>query len=243
MLPAPLRGDADDLPQLRGYDKAALDDYRVETRQHEATEELRLGYVAVTRAAHRLSVTSYCWSPRATPFGPSAYQQVVRDQLEEWGEPVVWLDDAPAKGDPNPYAAEDPSPPLAADRDQRGGAAAAGGRCAGALLRPDRGGRRARHGRGARVADWDAEVERLLVEARAERSAEIAVPLPGSLSASALLRLQEDADGFARELARPMPRPPSRAARFGTLFHAWVEGRFAPAAVARPRRPPGPRRR
>ena len=75
VLPAPLRGDAADLPQLRGYDKAALDAYRADTRAHDATEELRLGYVAFTRAAHRLSVTSYFWSPRATPFGPSAYQE------------------------------------------------------------------------------------------------------------------------------------------------------------------------
>ncbi len=104
VLPAPLRGDAADLPQLRGYDKAALDTYRADTRTHEATEELRLGYVAVTRAAHALSVTSFCWSPRLTPFGPSDYQVQVRDQLEEWGETVEqWLD-APAKGDPNPYA-------------------------------------------------------------------------------------------------------------------------------------------
>ena len=51
----------------------------------------------------------------------------------------------------------------------------------------------------ARVAEWDAEVERLLAEARAERSAEIAVPLPGSLSATALLRLQDDPDAFARD--------------------------------------------
>ncbi|MFI2708452.1 3'-5' exonuclease, partial [Nocardioides sp. CER28] len=97
MLPAPLRGDAHDLPQLEGYDKAALDAYRAATRDHEATEELRLGYVAYTRAAHHLSVTSYLWSPRPTAFGPSAYQAVVRDQLADWGEPVApapggWLD-------------------------------------------------------------------------------------------------------------------------------------------------------
>ena len=112
VLPAPLRGDARDLPQLSGHDKAALDAYRADTRAHDQEEELRLGYVAFTRAAHRLSVTSYLWSARATPFGPSAYQAVVRDQLEAWGEPVddAWLD-KPVKGDPNPYDAVDPSRP------------------------------------------------------------------------------------------------------------------------------------
>ena len=36
-------------------------------------------------------------------------------------------------------------------------------------------------------------------------------------------------DAYAAELARPMPRPPSRAARFGTRFHLWVERYFGPA--------------
>jgi DNA helicase-2/ATP-dependent DNA helicase PcrA len=78
----------------------------------------------------------------------------------------------------------------------------------------------------ARVAEWDAELDRLLAEARAERSTSLAVELPSSLSVTALGRLREDPEGFARELARPMPRPPSSAARFGTRFHAWVEARF-----------------
>ena len=52
------------------------------------------------------------------------------------------------------------------------------------------------------------------------------VPLPAALSATQLLRLAADPDGFARELARPMPRPPQPAARRGTRFHAWVESRF-----------------
>lgn len=52
------------------------------------------------------------------------------------------------------------------------------------------------------------------------------MPLPASLTASQLLRLAEDPDAFAQELARPMPRPPQPAARRGTRFHAWVEARF-----------------
>ena len=71
-----------------------------------------------------------------------------------------------------------------------------------------------------------ALIVRLLAEARRDRSADIAVPLPSSLSATALGRLRQDPETFARELARPMPRPPSPAARFGTRFHAWVEARF-----------------
>jgi ATP-dependent DNA helicase UvrD/PcrA len=238
VLPAPLRGDAVDLPQLRGFDKAALERYRADTKAHEATEELRLGYVAVTRAAHRLSVTSFCWSPRATPFGPSAYQVQVRDLLEEWGEPVPdWLD-APAKGDPNPYAAEDPSKPwppagLGAEVQRRLAAAAmvrgADPSADDELDVID----------AARAAEWDDEIERLLTEARTDRGARIAVPLPGSLSATALLRLRDDTEAFARELARPMPRPPSRAARFGTLFHAWVEGRFKQQPLLDPDDLPG----
>lgn len=225
ILPAPLRGDAADLPQLAGHDKAALDAYRAATRDHDAEEELRLGYVAFTRAAHRLAVTSYLWSPRATPFGPSAYQQVVRDQLDAWGEPADWRE-RPVKGDPNPYDAVDPSrpwPPTGTGRE-------AALRIEAARLVREADPTATDAGldmlETATVAEWDAELDRLLAEARRDRSTDLAVPLPSSLSATALGRLRDDPETFARELARPMPRPPSSAARFGTRFHAWVEARF-----------------
>jgi DNA helicase-2/ATP-dependent DNA helicase PcrA len=76
------------------------------------------------------------------------------------------------------------------------------------------------------VAEWDEELERLLAEARRDRASTHRVRLPASLSATAVSRLRDDPETFARELARPMPRPPSSAARFGTRFHAWVEARF-----------------
>jgi len=226
VLPAPLRGDAADLPQLAGHDKSALDDYRAATRAHDQEEELRLGYVAFTRAAHRLSVTSYLWSPRTTPYGPSAYQRVVRDQLAEWGERLEgWLE-KPEKGDPNPYDEVDSSRPWPE---------VGPGREAALRLEAARVVREADPARpdddldmveAARVADWDVELDRLVAEARADRTQVVDVPLPSSLSATALSRLRTDPDGFARELARPMPRQPSPAARFGTRFHAWVEARF-----------------
>ena len=189
VLPAPLRGDARDLPQLAGYDKAALDAYRQDTRAHDQEEELRLGYVAFTRAAHRLSVSSYLWSPRSTPYGPSPYQGVVRDQLDAWGEPLPeghWLE-KPAKGDPNPYDAVDPSRPWPEPGP---------GREAALRLEAARVVRRGRPDgpdddldmvEAARVADWDLELDRLVAEARADRDQVVDVPLPTSLSATALV--------------------------------------------------------
>ena len=67
----------------------------------------------------------------------------------------------------------------------------------------------------------------------------VEVPLPSSLSATAVARLRDDPDQFARELARPMPRQPSPAARFGTRFHAWVEARFGQQSLLDPDDLPG----
>ncbi|WP_149561987.1 UvrD-helicase domain-containing protein [Streptomyces cacaoi] len=77
------------------------------------------------------------------------------------------------------------------------------------------------------VAAWDRDLDALTGELRRSRAAVRDVPLPRSLSATQLLRLAADPEGFARELARPMPRPPRpAAARRGTRFHAWIESRF-----------------
>ncbi|MFI0233628.1 ATP-dependent helicase [Streptomyces sp. NPDC017086] len=76
------------------------------------------------------------------------------------------------------------------------------------------------------VASWDRDLDALAGELLRARRTVTDVPLPATLTASQLLRLAEDPDGLAQELARPMPRPPQPAARRGTRFHAWVESRF-----------------
>ena len=77
------------------------------------------------------------------------------------------------------------------------------------------------------VAGWDADIDRLLTEAVESRSHDHLVELPPQLSTTALLRLNADPAAFAADLARPMPRQPSRSARFGTRFHHWIERYFA----------------
>ncbi|MGW1725559.1 UvrD-helicase domain-containing protein [Streptomyces sp. NPDC002306] len=76
------------------------------------------------------------------------------------------------------------------------------------------------------VASWDRDLGALTGELLRARQSVRDVPLPMTLTATELLRLADDPDGFAQELARPMPRPPQAAARRGTRFHAWVEARF-----------------
>lgn len=226
VMPAPLRGDAGDLPQLAGYDKTALEAYRVAANQHEATEELRLAYVAFTRAKREMWVTSFLWSARKTPFGASPFQATMREVLAAWKEePAGWLD-KPVKGAPHPYADDDPSRPwpvTGIGREAQLRLASAEMVRAADPEAPDDDLDVVTAGQ---VADWDAAIERLLAEARADRGGQVRVELPSSLSATAMSRLRDDPEGFARDVARPMPRRPSGSARFGTRFHTWVETRF-----------------
>jgi len=245
LLPTPLRGDARDLPVLVSHDKAGLDRLQKDTKEHEATEELRLAYVALTRARHRLAVSSYVWNEvRKTPLGPSPYQHTIRDTMASWGvAPLAWRE-TPPRGTPNPLrlgTREFPWPVTEQTAEALRRIAAAE-LVAEALADP---GRVAVEDEEldlvglSRVGTWDDELDRLVAEARRERSTDVDVPLPSSLSATALARLRDDPDAFARDLVRPMPRPPSPAARFGTLFHAWVEARSGQQPLLDPDDLPG----
>ncbi|WP_333770765.1 ATP-dependent DNA helicase [Streptomyces sp. IBSBF 2435] len=89
------------------------------------------------------------------------------------------------------------------------------------------------------VASWDRDLDALAGELRRARATVRDVPLPATLTASQLMRLASDPEGLARELARPLPRPPAPAARRGTRFHAWVESRFDVRPLFGPEELPG----
>ena len=75
---------------------------------------------------------------------------------------------------------------------------------------------------------WQRDADLLLAEQVALRGADgtIRVTLPGRLSVSSLVALARDPDELARQVRRPMPRPPARQARRGTAFHRWLEERY-----------------
>ena len=229
VLPADLRGDADSIPQLQGYENGDLTAYRRELKEQQILAEDRLAYVAATRARDLLVGTGHQWrADLLKPRTPSDYLRVILAEAERQGELLAV---APEPGVANPLTTAVapvpwPEPPDPDAQQRREWAAAEVRRfCSGSGLDA---------GLDAEaepllldveetVAGWDADIERLVAEAQRDRDGAVSVELPTTLSASAVLKLREDPQAYAAELARPMPRPPSRAARFGTRFHAWVE--------------------
>ena len=74
---------------------------------------------------------------------------------------------------------------------------------------------------------WERDAGLLLAE-REQRRGDSAtqVPLPARLSVSSLVALARDPAELARQVRRPMPRPPASQARRGTAFHQWLEQRY-----------------
>ena len=269
VLPTPLRGDAATLPEAPEWSAKGLKNHDTALRDHQATEELRLGYVTFTRPRRMLLGSGHWWGPsQKRPRGPSAFLEALRThcdadpahgEVEHWAEP-------PAKDALNP-ALEDPgeerSWPLPLDPEAfalrreaasrvlahlEGTGAAEDGDGPedheetedqegaedpgedGSALAPGAHGLTPEEAR--LTAAWDRDLDALAGELRRSRATVRDVPLPASLTASQLLRVAADPERFARELARPMPRPPRpEAARRGTRFHAWVESRFTDLAM------------
>ncbi len=72
LIPFSLRGDAGDLPELRGLDAASLGAFTDACAARDLAEERRLMYVASTRAAFWLGCSGYWWGEAGTSRGTIA---------------------------------------------------------------------------------------------------------------------------------------------------------------------------
>ncbi|WP_411108293.1 ATP-dependent helicase [Streptomyces sp. c-19] len=280
VLPHDLRGDADTLPTIDTWNAKSLTAFKNEMRDHQHTEELRLGYVTFTRPRSLLLGSAHWWGPtQKKPRGPSDFMQALYEHCAAGhGDIEAWTEE-PEKDAENPSLTErdgDLAWPLPLDADslrRRRDAAEAvktrlwalvpqGGTATGTAPAPQdphpedpwpeeeepvwdedeealpedthadavpapREEARPLTPEDARaIASWDRDLTALTTELRRARATTRDVLLPAYLSASQVLRLAADPDGFAQELARPMPKAPQPAARRGTRFHAWVESRF-----------------
>jgi DNA helicase-2/ATP-dependent DNA helicase PcrA len=233
VLPADLRGDADSIPQLGETTYAGMVDYKQQLSRQQLLAEDRLAYVAVTRAKRLLVGTGHSWrSDLSNARAASSYLQAI---VEEAVRHNQLLAEAAPPGPDNPLVVEVapqtwPMPLDPEAQARRHDAALDVQRArqrfadlgsyddptSDPMLLDDH----------EITAGWDADIDRLLAEAIESRSGDQLVELPAQLSTTAVLRLNADPDAFAAELARPMPRQPSRSARFGTRFHHWVERYF-----------------
>lgn len=248
-LPYPLRGDAADLPHLDlesvGDGIALLDGLaalQLDAGEHQVAEERRLAYVAFTRARQDLLLAGAWWRGGSKPVPPSPFLvELVDDGLLD---PRGWA--AEPDGDNPLDAAQDAAAWPAAEPDQttpvgrlrETAAIVIGRRGEPARTTSPGAGPAGRSSTGSALTDGAGTDLRVLADLLlAERSARRARPhvaMPAHLSASALVRLAEDREGFTTQLRRPVPGRPTRHARRGTAFHLWAERYFTSATLLDP---------
>ncbi|WP_346927847.1 ATP-dependent DNA helicase [uncultured Arthrobacter sp.] len=246
-----------DHPDQKGWLDAEKE-FKSAVQVHGEAEERRLAYVAYTRAKHVLWVSSAAWvGSRAGVADMSPFlaelEVLVADGAAGIHPLSVSEESLPEK---SPLTSELevagwPYDPLEGPTDPRTGARlrlVPGRRAAmqsaaarvlesldsGVLLdvaaeavRTDPGQRRPLRGP---AGGWALEAATLL-ERRTRRTLVQDVHLPGHISASTLVDLEDDAGSVVARLRRPVPREPGMSARKGTAFHAWVEEYFGTAGM------------
>jgi DNA helicase-2/ATP-dependent DNA helicase PcrA len=215
-LPYEFRGDADELPRLdwRGHDTQkdvtlAIDAYKEQVKARNEDEERRLTYVALTRAKHDLLVSGSFWAGGVRPTEPSRY---LRDLVD------AGVVDAAAV----PETTEHEENPLGdAGATQSWPHVPFGHRAARVVAAAER----VRNANPGAAGRFSADIDLLLAERAANRTARHRVVVPHRVPASGFKDYLAEPDAVAERLRRPMPERPYRATRLGTLFHQWVEQR------------------
>lgn len=245
-LPAPLRGDAQDLPEVRLYGGEnrkevveSLAEHESAFAERQAEEERRLCYVALTRSEHCLLASGHWWNETsAKPKGPSDFLTEIAAIMGEAAGPDAVGTVGEWASEPEPDV---PNPLISQYRTAQWPVDPLGGRRAAvlegvelvksemaALAEPEP----AAH-EGIEDAEpqedpdgWITDTDVLLAERARAAGAVEQVTLPDRLSVSQLVELAGDPEALARRLRRPLPMPPNSFARRGTAFHGWLERRF-----------------
>lgn len=226
-LPAPLRGDADSVPQLGEYTKAGIEAYKELVKTEQQLSEDRLAYVAATRAKRTLVVSTHTWARGLKrPRVASRYCQVAAGLADQWqpGNPPPenpYTDGGRIAAWPTSLSARETARAEASELvHQAQELIASGGDETEWVWRSGISDGAVRQ----RIDAWDRDIAFLTEQLSRRASRELVLP-PG-LSASALMELGRDPDGFATKLLRRMPRQPQRSLRLGERFHDWVVTRF-----------------
>ena len=229
-IPFVLRGDGDELPvfslaQCTKDSEASkvIKEYAQLCAAIKMQEEIRLGYVAVTRARTHLLCTTSWWRDGARSVDPSELFAHVADVADKRGGVLLSHVDAPEDGSRNPIeinpdSAYWPRDPLGDRRAAFDAAVALVEKSQPHTLTPSA---------DDDLNSWISDAQALIAEVKNRNSPTIEVELPARISTSTLVALHENPEALALAIRRPIPRSQDPYSRRGTQFHAWVEKQFS----------------
>jgi DNA helicase-2/ATP-dependent DNA helicase PcrA len=234
-VPFTLRGDAQELPPFtldgitkNSEAKQAINDFGAAcVDQIKMREEMRLAYVAVTRARTHLICTTSWWRTGTRSVSPSTIFTLISGAASAHGGRLISAVAPPEVGVANPTLE---NPVIAVwPRDYLGDKRAQFD-AAMALVNASN-----VHplidSHDSEVNSWIMDAHSLITEQRNRTSDVVTVPLPTRLSTSTLVALHENPQELALNIRRPMPRGQDQYSRRGTAFHLWVERQFTDAAT------------
>jgi DNA helicase-2/ATP-dependent DNA helicase PcrA len=231
-IPFALRGDGGQLP-LFSWNGAtsnadagkAVKKFKEECNTFKEQEEIRLGYVAMTRAKTHLICTSSWWRDGQRQVPPSSIFEQAQSIATRVGR-VINLEDAPIDGAKNPLrenpaSAIWPQDPLGDRRQQFNNEIALV--LSKAPISLDAA---LADSSDSEISSWIRDSQAIINEFEKYKSALVHVVLPPRLATSTLIALHEDPAALALSIRRPMPRASDEFSRRGTAFHLWIERHF-----------------
>jgi len=234
-IPFHLRGDSAELPvfsfngALKNSEaKKEIEAYGKVCNATKIREEIRLGYVAFTRARTHLIATTSWWRDGADWVKPSSIFEQVAIVAQKSG---TILNNAvqPEDDDKNPkleYPATGvwPRDPLGDKRAEFDSKIALVNSAKpidlNKFVETD-----------LEITSWTQDAQALIHENIMLRNGGLEIALPPRLSTSTLVALHKDPTELALNIRRPMPRPQDEYSRRGTAFHLWIENHFRAATL------------
>ena len=225
-IPFALRSDAHVVPQLNLSQIAtnadankALDKYKDDCARYRYSEEIRLGYVAVTRAKSHLFCSTSYWGEGVKPLAPSILYRNVEEVALRSGTVIDELE-APESDARNPQ--EDIEITQQWPRDPLGTRRAAFDATVEKVRKASPLNLESANG-DASLQSWIEDAQAIIKESAEFRSGGNEIPRPLRMSPSAIIAMKKDPESFARSVRRPMPRARDEYSSRGTAFHLWVE--------------------
>jgi DNA helicase-2/ATP-dependent DNA helicase PcrA len=234
-VPFALRGDAHELPyfSLDGITKnsdaaKAIKEFARQCVDHiKMREEMRLAYVAVTRARTHLICTTSWWRDGANSVSPSNIFTLIAGAASANGGRLISDVAAPDDDAENPTLENSQTAVWPRDYlgDKRAQFDAAMELVKASDVHP------LIDSTDPEVNSWIMDAHSLITEQRNRALDVLQVALPTRLSTSTLVALHENPQELALNIRRPMPRGQDQYSRRGTAFHLWVEHQFTDAAT------------